>query len=81
MFLESRKGIVVIDEVQNKPGLFPVLRVLADLTRTPARFLLLGSASPEFLRQGSETLAGRIAFYSLPGFDLEEVKQEALKKL
>jgi predicted AAA+ superfamily ATPase len=81
MFLESRKGLVVIDEVQNKPGLFPVLRVLADRPRTPARFLLLGSASPDLLRQGSETLAGRIAFYPLPGFDLEEVGLDYLRKL
>jgi len=81
MFLEPRRGLVVIDEVQNKPGLFPVLRVLADRPRTPARFLLLGSASPDLLRQGSETLAGRIAFYSLPGFDLEEIGLEGLKKL
>ena len=81
MFLESCKGLVVIDEVQNKAGLFPVLRVLADRPRTPARFLLLGSASPDLLRQGSETLAGRIAFYSLPGFDLEEIGLDKLKKL
>lgn len=81
MFLESCKGLVVIDEVQNTPGLFPVLRVLADRPRTHARFLLLGSASPDLLRQGSETLAGRIAFYSLPGFDLEEIGLDGLKTL
>ena len=71
--LEPLRGLVVIDEVQNRPELFPVLRVLADRTPLPARFLVLGSASPDLLRQGSETLAGRIAFHELPGFGLEEV--------
>ncbi len=73
MALESLRGLVVIDEVQNRPDLFGVLRVLADRSPLPARFLILGSASPELLRQGSETLAGRIAFYELPGFSLEEI--------
>jgi predicted AAA+ superfamily ATPase len=81
MFLEPLRGLVVIDEVQNKPGLFPVLRVLADRPRTPARFLLLGSASPDLLRQGSETLAGRIAFYTMTGFDIEEIDPKNLGKL
>ena len=71
--LEPLRGLVVIDEVQRRPELFPVLRVLADRSPSPARFLVLGSASPELLRQGSESLAGRIAFHELPGFDLEEV--------
>lgn len=71
--LEKLRGLIVLDEVQNRAELFPVLRVLADRPRPLARFLLLGSASPELLRQGSETLAGRVAFYELPGFDLEEV--------
>ncbi len=66
-------GLVVIDEVQRRPDLFPVLRVLVDRPSQSARFLLLGSASPELLRQGSETLAGRIAFHDLDGFDLDEV--------
>ena len=55
------------------PRLFPLLRVLADRPRTPARFLVLGSASPELLRQTSETLAGRVAFHELDGFGLREV--------
>jgi len=71
--LEPLRGRVVIDEVQRTPELFPILRVLADRPRTPARFLLLGSASPELVRGTSETLAGRIAFVQMTGFTLEEV--------
>lgn len=70
--LSERRGLVVIDEIQRRPELFPALRVLADLPRGP-RFLLLGSASPELLRQSSETLAGRIAFHHLPPLSLSEV--------
>lgn len=70
--LEPLRGLVVLDEVQRRPNLFPALRVLADRPRTPARFLLLGSASPALLQQSSETLAGRVAHYELPGFDLAE---------
>jgi uncharacterized protein len=66
-------GLVVIDEIQRMPGLFPALRVLADRPRSPARFLVLGSASPDLLRQGSETLAGRIHYHELGGFSLDEV--------
>jgi predicted AAA+ superfamily ATPase len=79
--LEPLRGLVVLDEVQLRPGLFPVLRVLADRPRTPARFLVLGSATPELLRQGAETLAGRIEFHELPGFNLAEVGATALDKL
>jgi len=71
--LKNLKGLVIIDEVQRFPQLFPILRVLADRPRYPARFLILGSASPELLRQGSETLAGRIVYYELDGFGLEDV--------
>jgi len=71
--LEPLRGLVVLDEVQRRPNLFPALRVLADRPRTPARFLLLGSASPALLQQSSETLAGRVAHYELSGFDLAEV--------
>ncbi len=67
------QGLVVIDEVQRRPDLFPVLRVLVDRPENRARFLLLGSASPDLLRQGSETLAGRIAYYELEGFSTGEV--------
>ena len=78
--LAPLRGLIVIDEVQRKPDLFPVLRVLADRSPLPARFLVLGSASPNLLRQGSETLAGRIAFVEMGGFDLAEVKG-ALRRL
>jgi predicted AAA+ superfamily ATPase len=71
--LKELKGLVVIDEIQRLPGLFPVLRVLADRKRRPARFLVLGSASPELLHQGAETLAGRIAYHELRGLALDEV--------
>ena len=71
--LGSLRGLVVVDEVQRRPELFPVLRVLADRPRRPARFLVLGSASPALLRQTSESLAGRVAFHHLEGFTLGEV--------
>ncbi|HSR67563.1 MAG TPA: ATP-binding protein [Acidobacteriota bacterium] len=71
--LGGLRGLVVIDEVQRRPDLFPVLRVLVDRPDSEARFLILGSASPDLLRQGSESLAGRIVFHRLDGFDLDEV--------
>mgnify|MGYP001566005678 CR=1 FL=1 len=71
--LRDLAGLVVLDEVQLLPDLFPLLRVLADRPGTPARFLLLGSASPELGRRTSESLAGRIAYHRLRGFSLEEV--------
>ena len=79
--LEPLRGLVILDEIQNRPQLFPILRVLADRSPRPARFLVLGSASPDLLRQGSETLAGRIAFYELPGFDLAEVEPSNWERL
>jgi predicted AAA+ superfamily ATPase len=75
------RGIVVLDEVHRRPDLFSALRVLADRPRTPARFLVLGSAAPELLRQGAESLAGRIAFYELPGFSIVEVGAAATDRL
>lgn len=78
--LEPLKGLVVLDEVQRVPALFETLRVLADRPKRPARFLVLGSASPTLLRQGSETLAGRITFYDLPGLSLEEIPPKDLRK-
>ena len=71
--LRDLRGLVVIDEVQRQPGLFPILRVLADRTPLPARFLILGSASPELLRQSSESLAGRMGLVEMGGFGLSEV--------
>lgn len=79
--LAPLRGLVIIDEVQIRPDLFPVLRVLLDRSPLRARFLILGSASPELLRQGSETLAGRIAFYELPGFSLDEVGTQNWQRL
>jgi predicted AAA+ superfamily ATPase len=79
--LASLGGLIVIDEVQRRPELFPVLRVLADAARPGRRFLILGSASPELLRQGSETLAGRIAIVEMAGFDLAEAGSAALPRL
>jgi len=76
--LRHLRGLVVIDEVQHQPGLFPLLRVLADRPGRPARFLLLGSASPEFLRHGADSLAGRIAWHEVPGFALDEIADAPL---
>jgi len=71
--LQERRGLVVLDEVQRRPELFPALRVLVDRPRPRLRFLVLGSASPDLLRQSSESLAGRIAHYELPGLSVDEV--------
>lgn len=64
---------VILDEVQRMPDLFPILRGVIDRKRQPARFILLGSASPDLIRDASETLAGRIAYYELSPFLWEEV--------
>ena len=74
--LKELGGLVVIDEIQRQPNLFPVLRVLADRPKSATRFLVLGSASPDLLRQSAETLAGRIFYHELGGFSLEEVGVE-----
>jgi predicted AAA+ superfamily ATPase len=79
--LESLRGLIVIDEVQRHPDLFPILRVLLDRRPIRARFLILGSASPESLRQSSETLAGRIAIVEMAGFTLEELNRPDLNRL
>jgi predicted AAA+ superfamily ATPase len=71
--LRPLKGLVVIDEIQRRPDLFPLLRVLADRRPLPARFLILGSASPDLLRQSSETLAGRVETVQLEGFRLADL--------
>lgn len=75
--LRDLRGLVVIDEVQRRPELFLILRVLADRAPLPARFLILGSASPDFLRQPSESLAGRLEMITLSGFSLSEVGANA----
>lgn len=79
--LGALKGLVVLDEIQVLPDLFPVLRVLADRPRASTRFLILGSASPHIIHQASETLAGRVEFIELSGFDLAETGQAAWGKL
>ena len=71
--LSPLTGLVVIDEVQRRPDLFPVLRVLLDRNPLPAKFLILGSAGPSLLRQSSESLAGRISMIEMRGFTLAEV--------
>jgi hypothetical protein len=71
--LRDLKGLVVVDEVQRRPELFPALRVLADRQPLPARFLILGSASPDLLHQSSESLAGRLETVRMSGFSLAEV--------
>lgn len=71
--LRPLRKLVVIDEIQRRPDLFPLLRVLADRSPLPARFLILGSASPGLLRQSSETLAGRLETVPLEGFRLSDL--------
>lgn len=71
--LETLTGLVIIDEVQRRPELLPVLRVLVDRPRNEGRFLLLGSASPSLVKGTSESLAGRVGFVDLGGFSLAEV--------
>ncbi len=77
--LANLKGLIIIDEIQRYPDLFPVLRVLLD--RRSARFLILGSASPELLRQGSESLAGRIVYHDIGGFGMDEIEPKHWKTL
>lgn len=79
--LSSLRGLIVLDEAQRRPDLFPILRVLADRPRKPARFLLLGSASPEIVKSVSESLAGRVEFVDLHGFDLREAGVRHADKL
>ena len=69
--LSDLKGFVIIDEIQYKPNLFPILRVLVDTT--DIKFLVLGSASRDLIKQGSETLAGRIGYIEMTPFTLSEV--------
>ena len=78
--LEGLSGLVVIDEVQLRPDLFPILRYLVD-QKESTRYLILGSASRDLIRQGSETLAGRISFLYLNGFSLDEIDIDTWKQL
>ncbi len=79
--LERLRGLVVLDEAQLQPKIFPVLRVLADRKGTPARFLVLGSASQELSRQASQSLAGRVAFIEVRGFTASELPDANMDKL
>ena len=81
LMLGSLQGIVILDEIQLKPELFNVLRVLVDRPENKARFLILGSASPGIIRNVSETLAGRVEFVELSGFDLRETKSDSWERL
>ena len=75
--LRPLRGLVVIDEIQRRPEIFPLLRVLADRKPLPARFLILGSASPDLLKQSSETLAGRLETLTLEGLRLADLGPSA----
>jgi len=79
--LEPLTGLVVIDEVQRTPDLFPLLRVLADRRPLPARFFILGSASGSLLRQSSESLAGRVEHVRMGGFTLDELDSDVANQL
>jgi len=78
--LQDLRDLVVIDEIQRRPDLFPILRVLADREGLPARFLILGSASPELMRSSSESLAGRMETISISGLSLAEVGVDAMQE-
>ena len=79
--LQALQGLVVIDEVQKRPDLFPVLRVLIDRSNAPGQYLLLGSAAPSLLRQASESLLGRVEVIEVTGFNLDEVGPAAQSAL
>lgn len=79
--LEPLVGLVVIDEVQRRPELFPLLRVLSDRVPLPAKFLVLGSVSGALLKQTSESLAGRIQYIELPGFGIDEIESSLIDQL
>lgn len=74
-------GLIILDEIQLRPDLFPILRVLADRPHADAQFLILGSAAPQLIRHASESLAGRIQFVDLHGFNLSETGPAALESL
>jgi hypothetical protein len=81
LVLAPLQGLVILDEIQRRPELFPVLRVLVDRPGSDTKFLVLGSASPDLLRQSSESLAGRIGYHRLHGLALDEVGMAALDRL
>jgi predicted AAA+ superfamily ATPase len=81
LVLRPLAGLVILDEIQRRPELLPLLRVLADRPGTPARFVILGSASPVLVQAGSESLAGRVSFVDVTGFTLTELGEAALSRL
>ncbi|MFH1837893.1 MAG: ATP-binding protein [Candidatus Kuenenbacteria bacterium] len=78
--LEGLKGLIIIDEIQRMPELFTLLRYLVD-TNKQQKYLILGSASPYIIKGASESLAGRIAYYQLGGFNLVDVGEKNIKKM
>jgi len=81
LVLRPLTGLVILDEIQRRPDLFPLLRVLADRPGVPARFLILGSASPALMQAGSESLAGRVSFIDVTGFSLAELGADSEPRL
>jgi predicted AAA+ superfamily ATPase len=79
--LENLTGLVIIDEFQRQPDLFPILRVIADRKNQPSRFLILGSASPQLMKGASESLAGRVNFIHMGGLNCEEVGTDTRNRL
>jgi predicted AAA+ superfamily ATPase len=81
LMLGSLQNLVILDEIQEIPELFKVLKVLVDRPTNKTRFLILGSASPDIIKKSSETLAGRVEFVELAGFDLTELDAGSLETL
>jgi hypothetical protein len=81
LVLKELRGLVILDEVQRLPDIYQVLRVLIDRDDLDCKYLILGSASPQLLRQSSESLAGRIKYHRLTGFGLDEVPDQNLNRL
>lgn len=81
LMLQHQKGLIILDEVQRKPDLFPILRVLVDQPDFQGTFLILGSASPQLVKSVSESLAGRVAFIEMGGFGLMEIGSERFERL
>jgi predicted AAA+ superfamily ATPase len=81
LVLGSLHGLVILDEIQQMPGLFQTLRVLVDRPDNQSRFVILGSASPQLIRDASESLAGRVEFIELDGFNLSETGSSAWQSL
>lgn len=81
LVLEAMRGVVILDEIQRRPELTMLLRVLADRKPLPCRFIVLGSASPDLMRQASDSLAGRIHFVDMGGFTLSEVGEDQRDRL